>query len=230
MWPDYAALSTDPRELPGLVTPEAPPIATTALEVVGGDVPIVDTGEPLVEVRDHQIVNAYRATSWPGTTEAVWLRRQVAERLDVAASALPPGFGLAIYDGWRSEQTIRALHDHYYGPGSTLAPGFLADPDDPDVVPPHLTGGAVDLTLSWRGTALSLGTPFDDFSSRAHLRSLEDEPGDEPSRSLRRLLHAVMVDAGFAPFGMEWWHYSWGDQAWACASVQPVASYGPTAP
>ena len=231
MWPDYTALSTDPREVPGLVLPDAAPIPREPADATAAsDVRVVDRGEPLAEVSRHQAVNAYRAVSWPGATDAVWLREGVVERLDVAAKGLPPGYGFAIYDGWRSPETIRALHDHYYGPGSTLAPGFLADPDDPDVVPPHLTGGAVDLTLAWEGTPLALGTPFDDFTPRAHLRALEDSPGEEPSRSLRRLLHEVMVDAGFAPFDLEWWHYSWGDQAWACATGEIVAHYGPAAP
>ena len=231
MWPDYTALSTPPELVGGLVVRDAPPIPPSApIAAADGEVPVVEGGEPLVRIHRHHLVNAYRATSWPGTTDAVWAREGVADRLDAAAHALPDGYGLAIYDAWRSPETVRALYDHYYGPGSTLEPGFLADPDDADVVPPHLTGAAVDLTLTWEGTPLSLGTPFDDFTPRAHLRALEDAAPDEPSRSLRRLLHAVMVDAGFAPFDLEWWHYSWGDQAWACATGASTARYGPTAP
>jgi hypothetical protein len=64
---------------------------------------------------------------------------------DLAAESLPRGFGLAVFDAWRP----LAL--------------FTAEGDPP----PHLTGGAVDLTLSWQGTPLALGTGFDDFSSRA---------------------------------------------------------------
>jgi zinc D-Ala-D-Ala dipeptidase len=140
-----------------------------------------------------------------------------------------------VFDGWRSPETIRALFDHFYGPGSTLTPGFLADPDDPDLVPPHLTGAAVDVTLAWQGQALALGCQFDDFSERAWAHSLETPsptaaPAQEPDRSLRRLLHAVMRAAGMVGFREEWWHFSYGDQRWAASERQPGAVYGPTRP
>ncbi len=197
----------------------------------GGSTPIDDGGEPLVElaVDDRlQLLNLYRADGWPGTSDRVLLRAGVADRLADAAASLPDGFGLAVFDGWRSPATVRALHDHFYGPGSTLEPGFLADPDDPDVVPPHGTGGAVDVTLTWDGRALALGTCFDDFTPRAHLRSLEvgTDDLDGASRVLRRLLHRHLGAAGFVGLREEWWHVSYGDQRWAAATGAPAAIYG----
>lgn len=197
------------------------------------EVPVVESVEPLVELDDRFVrVNGYRRAGWEGTSDAMWLRRSVVDRLDVVAATLPDGFGLAIFDGWRSPATVRALYGHYYGPGSTLAPGFLADPDDPSVVPPHSTGAAVDLTLTWDGAPLSLGTPFDEFSPRAALDALEsaaDGP-DVLDRNLRRLLCAAMTAAGFAPYHDEWWHYSWGDQMWAAWHAEPFAHHGATSP
>jgi len=180
---------------------------------------------------DHMCLHAYRQVGWPGTPDIAWLRAGAAERLQIAAEQLPIGFGFAVFDSWRSIETIRALYSHFYGPGSVLEPGFLADPDAPGLVPPHLTGGAIDLTLTWEGTPLSLGTPFDEFSDRAHLQALEPDPEpSEPDRSLRRLLYQAMTGAGFAPFNQEWWHYSWGDAAWALWSGEPAAQYGAVTP
>jgi D-alanyl-D-alanine dipeptidase len=198
-----------------------------------GDLPVEECGEPLVEVDAHlQCLNLYRVDGWAGVPERTWVRAEVLERLLFAQSLLPDGFSLAVFDGWRSPETVRALYDHFYGPGSLLEPGFLANPDDPTIVPPHLTGAAVDLTLAWRGQPLALGTQFDDFTARSWVHALEGGGPDqhEPDRSLRRLLHAVMRAAGMVGMREEWWHFSYGDQRWAAVQRQPRAVYGPTRP
>lgn len=203
--------------------------------------PAIGAGEPLVELVATDriaLLDLYRfdplggPDGWAGTDDRMWLRAEVADRVATVADSLPDGFGLALYDTWRSAATVRALYEHFYGPASTLAPGFLADPDDPDVVPPHTTGAAVDLTLTWHGTALALGTAFDDFTDAAHLRSLEHvaAPASEAdgalSGALRRLLHRHLADQGFVGMTEEWWHVSWGDQDWAAANDRPTARYG----
>lgn len=195
--------------------------------------PVEECGEPLVELAESgriRLLNLYFATGWSGTDRRVWLRESVARALGEAVAGLPDGFGLAVFDGWRSPETVRALYDHFYGPGSTLRPGFLADPDEPGAVPPHLTGAAVDLTLTWEGRALALGTYFDDFTPRAARRALEDDPAEEPARSLRRLLHHHLGAAGFVGVAEEWWHVSMGDQRWAVATGAPCARFGPVEP
>ena len=148
----------------------------------------------------------------------------------VNGASVGAGFSLALYDGWRSPETVRALYEHFYGPGSTLAPGFLADPDDPAVIPPHTTGAAVDLALALDGDALALGTFFDDFTDAAHLTACERPGADPLARALRRVLHAAMTDAGFAPNPTEWWHWSYGDQAWAARTGAVTARFGPVRP
>ena len=226
--PSYDHLSTDPTTIAGLARPGSTPPIPVPPVVDDGAIVIIECGEPLVAVTSIGCVNGYRAVGWVGTDDVVRLRARVIEKLRAVEAALPGGFGLAIYDGWRSPVTVRALYEHYYGTDSTLEPGFLADPDDETVAPPHQTGGAVDLTLAWKGTPLSLGTAFDDFTPRAHLRALENEPG--LARDLRRLLHHALGAEGFVPFDQEWWHYSWGDQAWAAATGAGHAIYGAVNP
>jgi len=222
----------DPLEL-GVVAPTGlPPVAVPPSVRDVAEVSIADDGSPLVALDDVLPCRPlYHLDGWPGAPSTSWARAEVAERLAVAADALPPRFRLVVWDAWRSPVTIRALYDHFYGPGSTLPPGFLADPDDPSVVPPHLTGGAVDLTLSWDGRALALGTCFDDFSPLAAAAAFEAPGADPLVRDLRRLLHHVLGEAGFVGLAEEWWHVSWGDQAWAARAATPTtAPFGPTAP
>ncbi len=221
-----------PASVPALAVPDADGLPSLVDPDTGGRAPgIAECGEPLVRLTEGprlRLLNLYRRDGWAGTSDAVWLRAGVADRLLAAAASLPDGWGLAVFDGWRSPVTVRALYEHFYGPGSTLPPGFLADPDDPDRVPPHTTGAAVDVTLTWQGTALALGTVFDDFTPAAHLRSLEDS--DDPSRALRRLLHAHLAPQGFVGLAEEWWHVSYGDQHWAAVTGELSAPYGPTSP
>jgi D-alanyl-D-alanine dipeptidase len=85
------------------------------------------------------------------------LRRGLVGRLSRARSCLPTGFDLLVLDGWRSIELQRELIDHYRRVTHSDVQGFVADPGDDDD-PPHTTGGAVDLTLSWQGLGLALGT------------------------------------------------------------------------
>lgn len=193
-------------------------------------VTIEECGEAMVRLDDSvTCLAAYRRRGLPGTTTATWSRATVRELLVRARQRLPRGFDLAVLDAWRSIETQRALYEEAYGPGSTLAPGFVADPDDPDVPPPHTTGAAIDLTLSWRGTPLALGTDFDAFEPRAHLVALEADTGALVERTLRRLLAHAVTGAGFVCLAEEWWHVSYGDQRWALRHGTS-ARYGPVVP
>ncbi len=78
------------------------------------------------------------------------------------------------------------------------------------------------------------GSLFDELSPIAHSDHFEnrDDLGlsDAEARDNRRLLHWLMVEAGFAPNPNEWWHFSHGDQTWARVQGEPAAFYGETAP
>jgi D-alanyl-D-alanine dipeptidase len=111
------------------------------------------------------------------------------------------------------------------GPLGGPLDGYVADTWSDDPVPPHTTGGAVDLTLGWRGAVLGLGTDFDAFVPQAAPAALE-HPAGGMARDLRRLLAAVLAGEGMTVLPSEWWHWSYGDQHWAAAAGEPVACYG----
>jgi len=209
------------------------------------EVPIEAVDEPLVAVDGLHPRIADRAEyhRWgiPGAMPRSWVRRGVAERLVAAAESLPDGMGLAVWDGYRPLEVQRALFDQYLAELIAVHPEMPADaveeaaakyvtPPSRSVYapPPHLTGGAVDLTLTGGdGAPLDLGTGFDAFGPEAGTRALEDVPGRE--RDLRRLLFWAMHDAGFTNYAEEWWHFDHGDQFWALATGG-VARYGPAGP
>lgn len=99
-------------------------------------------------------------------------------------------------------------------------------PDANYVTPPakgsmHNRGLAVDLTvIDKNGNELDMGTPFDDFSEKAHFDYTK-----LPKQILenRRLLRSAMEQAGFKGIRTEWWHFSYNakmynvsDWLWKC--------------
>ena len=118
---------------------------------------------------------------------------------------------LVVWDGYRPIATQAALYNGYLDeltmvhadwPADALedaAARYVTPPSRSALAPPpHLTGGAVDLTLGdGDGRPLDLGTDFDAFVPEAAVRALEDAPGR--ARDLRRTLYWAMAGQGFTP-------------------------------
>lgn len=226
--PDYAWCADDPAGLEVRAPVGLPAIPDLIVETASRPLPKVTSlaggaSEPLVPVAHPQIraFASYWHTGWPFAVPGTWLRATAAERVMQAVQQLPEGFGLAIWDAWRDPELQRELHAVAYS-DPDLEPGFVNPPSaNPATPPPHATGGTVDLTLTWHGRPLALGTGFDEFVATAHTRSFE---GGEQSvarhriRDLRRLLRAAMVDAGFVQLECEWWHFEFGTRLWAAVN------------
>lgn len=216
------------------LTSESPPIPPLAPTHGWREVPIEPVDEPLVPVasigrRVHDDPR-YHAQGLPGAYPKGWIREGVAARLEAAAAALPDGVSLVVWDAYRAIETQAALFHAYLDELTMVHPDWPADaleeaasryvtPPSRALAapPPHLTGGAVDLTLGdGDGRPLDLGTSFDAFVAEAGARALEDVPG--APRERRRLLYRAMAAQGFTAYLEEWWHYDHGDQFWGLAT------------
>lgn len=93
-----------------------------------------------------------------GSLVTIFVREGVAKRLTQAASYLPPGNMLFVWDAYRTLSVQQALFDYYvsvlekrgavHEKAIVDAQQFVSIPsDDPTRPPPHNTGGAVDLTI-----------------------------------------------------------------------------------
>jgi D-alanyl-D-alanine dipeptidase len=167
---------------------------------------------------------------------ALKLRREVLQRLHTAQKGLPAHLRIVLKAAYRPLEVQRKLFDDValilsdVHPGKdkdeiyTITSQYVSDPDRN--VPPHSTGGAVDVTLYnvETGLPLDMGSPInfpDERSWAFNFTGLADE-----QKNNRLLLHNAMVGAGFANFASEWWHYSYGDQRWALFYGEPAALYG----
>lgn len=206
------------------------------------DIPIAAVDEPLVPVAQlgPRILedSRYFAMGLPGALPGCWVREGLGDRLVRAADSLPDGLVLLVWDGWRSIDTQSALFEAYVEDLSLQYPELsrpeleqvarpYVTPPDPGhhAPPPHLTGGAVDLTLATAdGVELDLGTGFDAFVPEAGAAALEDI--DMPARGNRRLLFHALTAQGLSAYVEEWWHFDFGNQFWA-AVTGGSPRYGP---
>ncbi len=186
-------------------------------------VPCEERDEPLVPIDGVRCLDAYYRIGVIDSPRELVAREEVVRRLGVAQAKLPPGFGLVVLDAWRSLDLQTRLVELYRDMYPDGVDGYVADPSSQVMRPPHVVGGALDLTLSYGGRPLALGSAYDEFSDAAHLDAYEGT--DSPVRRLRRLLARVLLDAGFAPYPQEWWHWSYGDDMWA-TYVGRSALYG----
>jgi zinc D-Ala-D-Ala dipeptidase len=212
-----------------------------------------ESGEPLMPVSrvlSSQIrcTPQYRIRGVPHSLDCCYCRQGVAHKLAQMSDWLHTlNLTLIVWDAWRPVTVQKALYDAYKERLRHEHPNvsedeldaktrrFVAFPScDPARPSPHLTGGAVDVTLGdAAGRELLMGTGFDDFSDCAATRYYEVL---QAQRSLaeqelgflrsRRLLVHLMTQAGFMNYPEEWWHYDFGNRRWAAQTSQP-ALYGP---
>jgi D-alanyl-D-alanine dipeptidase len=208
------------------------------VEIAPVDEPLVRVAEIGGRVREDP---AYHRMGVPGALPGCWVRAGVADRLARAAAGLPEGATLLVWDGYRPYETQFALHAEYLAeliavhadwPHEAIeaaAARYVTPPSRSALAPPpHLTGGAVDLTLAdERGNPLEMGTGFDAFVPEAGARALEAVPG--PARHHRRVLFWAMAEQGFTAYAEEWWHFDHGDQFWGLVTGR-AARYGPADP
>lgn len=193
-----------------------------------------------------RVYPAYARLGIPGAVNECLVRREVYRRLLQAARALPDGLSLVVMDGWRPWRVQQYLFETLYQSLKSHDPQleetqllartreFVSLPSrDPHAPSPHLTGGAVDVTLcDADGLMLEMGTQFDEATPISHTDYFECHPPISDTQTLeardnRRLLYRVMIEAGFTNLPSEWWHFDFGDQLWAWYRGESQALYGP---
>ncbi|CEK09558.1 M15 family metallopeptidase [Legionella hackeliae] len=173
-------------------------------------------------------------------------RRAVLEGLLKAVEVLPKTCGLLIWDVYRPREVQRKLFSwmseeirkkyaglseeeyqteilKYVSPPASIGDSYCS---------PHLSGGAVDLTLYDVESIeiLDMGTPFDECSEKAHrdyfaLKSVLSSE-EVAIQQRREWLRTAMEASGFTSYHYEWWHFDMGNIFWANVTGQE-AVFGP---
>lgn len=193
-----------------------------------------EISEPLVDLADYRIIcePAYFNMGL-SLDSTIFVRQSVAEKL-VNVNARLGENKLKVWDGYRSREVQLTIYQKLWNETKAKQPEwnddqltiavnrFVTPLDNP--VLPHMTGGAVDLTLiDANGVELDMGTGFDDFTPHAATFS-QDIP--KQVQQNRTLLLEAMAAEGFTNYPEEWWHFGYGDPLSAYLNSEDIAIYG----
>ncbi len=148
---------------------------------------------------------------------------EVAERLAAAQRrATGQGFRLKIFDCYRPQRAV----DHFLrwaadSEDTKTKTAYYPNEIKSELIGPYIAArsghsrtAAIDLTLvekdgngDW--VELDMGTPFDYFDARSNT---DDPRITSEQRRNRYRLRTIMIDAGFKPYDLEWWHFSVADE------------------
>jgi D-alanyl-D-alanine dipeptidase len=195
---------------------------------------VQDCHEPLVDLKDlHFQISPNRASYYSGFTK---VRQSVADKLIAAAKTLPPGLCFYFSEGHRPISLQAQMYNEYSAQLAAANPSwdkdrlkletvkFIAPPQD---VPPHSTGGAIDITLiDQEGREIDMGSILDDTPDRNENRNFTFANNiPDYAKTNRQILIDALSDAGFVNYPAEWWHWSYGDKYWAYHANHPHAIY-----
>jgi D-alanyl-D-alanine dipeptidase len=150
------------------------------------------------------------------------LRKSVAMKLAHAQKNLK-GVNIVICDGYRPIELQKKIYEKLYNKIKKKNPKwseaevemkcskFIA-PVSEGIIPPHSTGGAVDITLEKSGKLIDMGTKLGELSVKSVTNS---KMVSKKARENRKMLVRIMKKAGFINYPLEWWHWSYGDKTWA---------------
>lgn len=215
------------------------------------NVAIEENGEPLVLLNSYapdriSVEPQYHLQNIPNAISDCYCREGVASRLLHAAKAMPNGYKFLIWDAWRPVEVQHELFEFYKNDlqkrtgltGDALqteTQKYVSLPSIDELRPsPHLTGGAVDLTITASdGSLLNMGTIFDYFGNEAQTDYFETKSNNSKKdleiRRNRRFLYNLLIAAGFTNYPHEWWHFDYGNQFWAVQGNR-MAIYNKTNP
>lgn len=207
-------------------------------------VPILENHEPFVDLKN-QIIIAYGSSpEIPNNTDYTKMRKTVYEKLVQAQTLLPEGLKLCLYEGYRSLPLQEKLFKGRYLKIQNMHPEWsqeetfnettkLVSPvinkDGSQNIPPHSTGGAIDIYLiDTKGQPVDMGIQVKDWmeDTDGALSQTNSQIISQEAQEHRKIMNHVLLAVGFINYPTEYWHWSYGDRYWAHQKSEPHAIYG----
>lgn len=195
---------------------------------------VQDCGEQLVDLgKLNYQIKLERASFYDGYTK---VRESVVKKLNEARELLPQGFDFFFSEGHRPITLQNEMYNEYYAHLAAAHPDwddaklkietskYVAPAKD---VPPHSTGGAIDITLiDANGNEVDMGSILDETPDKNENRNFTYAKNiTETARTNRGILINALQQVGFVNYPAEWWHWSYGDKYWAYHAKQSHAIY-----
>ncbi len=148
------------------------------------------------------------------TQYPILIRDEVSKKLAKVSFKLPKNLKLQINGGYRSRKTQEKIWNYRLKQFKNYKNTRKLVFDPKEGIPPHSTGGAVDIGLFNIKTnrEINLSNPFQKFYEEANPFSKKIS---RESHKQRMLIRKLMLNENFAPNPREYWHFSYGDKAWA---------------
>lgn len=205
---------------------------------------IVDNQEPMVDLKHQEDISYGPSPEIPNNTDYTKLRKIVYEKLKQAQTLLTKGLHFCVYEGYSRLHLQKILFDNRFSKVKKQHPNWLHDQiftettklvspvinqDGSKNIPPHSTGGAIDVYLiDDKGKPIDMGIHPKDW--------MEDDDGSisltssrvisAEAQDNRKIMNNVLSAVGFVNYPTEYWHWSYGDRYWAYHKSESHALYG----
>ncbi len=196
-------------------------------------IPIIDNHERMIDLKKQHEIAYGPSPEIPNNSDYTKLRKTVYEKLKQAQALLPQGLRFRLYEGYRSLKLQEMLFDARYAKVKAQHPSWspaqlfhettkLVSPvfnlDSSKNIPPHSTGGAIDVYLiNDKGEEVDMGIHPKDWMSDLHgtLSLTNSDVISKEAKHYRHIMSDVLSRVGFVNYPTEYWHWSYGDRYWA---------------
>jgi D-alanyl-D-alanine dipeptidase len=207
-------------------------------------VSILDNQEPMIDLKHQKVIAYGPSPEIPNNTDYTKLRKTIYEKIKQAQILLPKGLHFCLYEGYRSLHLQKTLFDNRFKKVKTQHPGWseseifiettkLVSPvinqDGSNNIPPHSTGGAIDVYLvDDKGQPIDMGILVKDWmnDNNGSISLTSSLVISAEAQKNREIMSNVLAAVGFINYPTEYWHWSYGDRYWAYHKNESHALYG----
>lgn len=211
-------------------------------------IPIHDNQDAWIDLTKQKTIVFGPSPEVENNKDYTYLRKTVYEKLVEAQSKLPKGLHFCLYEGYRSLALQKMIFEKQFSNVKKRHPDWSAhqlftettklvspviNPDHSQNIPPHSTGGAIDVYLiNDAGKPIDMGIHPRDWMQDADgaLSLSASEHISEFAKKNRQIMSDVLNAVGFVNYPTEYWHWSYGDRYWAYVKQQSHAIYGSYVP
>lgn len=209
-------------------------------------IPIIDNQESMINLKDQKDIVFGPSPEIPNNEDYTFVRQLVYEKLKQAQTYLPTHLHFCLYEGYRSLSLQKFIFEKRYNKVKEQHPSWSLDQifiestklvspvvnqDGSVNIPPHSTGGAIDIYLiNDNGEYVDMGIhPKDWMEDNDDSISVTISHVISPAaKKNRKIMNQALSTVGFVNYPTEYWHWSYGDRYWAYEKQQPHAIYGTT--
>lgn len=206
-------------------------------------IPIKENNEPLIDLKDQDIVLFGPSPEIPDNLDYTKMRRTVYMKLLEAQKILPNNLKFCLYEGYRSlnlqeklfterynllQREHRNWDDEQLFKETTKLVSPVINLDGSRNVPPHSTGAALDVYLvDDQNRMIEMGIRVADWIKDidGSISQTDSSKISNDAKEYRLIMGRALREVGFINYPGEYWHWSYGDRYWAYHVGEKFALY-----